>query len=354
MIEDTAGTVWPQQGITNSYPLAFAGTGFSSSAKLDGVRFDQVAPTIANAIGLGRPFPEVRSGVAVEGVTTGDRPRLMVQVILEDATIDTFASPSPALADILGRSSVTTSADPGSLPHDPAALSTTIGTGGLPRAHGVTGSLLRNEHGDLVQAWGRDAPPLVIATLADDLDEISSQRAHIGYIATSRRHLGLVGGSWYIDNDKDDRAIVASGEIAKAAKKILRSGYGADEMTDLLAVVIPGASASFDPILEAVLIEAERAAPGRWATVIVGLGSGEVPSTPLVSDSLERAVEKDLGANVIEAVAPGGVFLDQEVLATEELSDDKIIRSLMSLEKDSRPVFEDVFSSTAVRFGKYC
>jgi hypothetical protein len=353
-VGDRSGTMWPQQGSAESYPLAFTGTGFSSSAKLDGVTFDQVAPTIANAIGLDRPFPEVRSGKAIEGITTGERPRLIIQVVLEDATTETFASPPPALGAVLSRSSITTAGDPGSLPHDPAALSTTIGTGGLPRTHGVTGSLLRNERGELVAAWSRDAPPLVIATLADDLDESTSQRAHIGYIGTSRRYLGLVGGSWYIDNDKDDRAIVPGRDIAGAAREILRSGYGTDDVTDLLAIVIPGSSGSFDPVLQAVLAKAERVAPGRWASTIVGLGGGEVPPTARMADSLEEAVEKDLGANVIEATTPGGVFLDQEVLAAQELSDDKIIRSLMSRDEDGRPVFEDVFSSTAVRFGKYC
>ena len=48
---------------------------------------DQVAPTISDVIGFRRPFPGVRAGVAVNGVATGARPRLVLKIALKGSNI---------------------------------------------------------------------------------------------------------------------------------------------------------------------------------------------------------------------------------------------------------------------------
>ena len=58
----------------------------------------------------------------------------------------------------------------GSLPTDPAAVLATIGTGGTPSQHGITGTELRTEGGGVARAWSADAPESVITTVPDDLD----------------------------------------------------------------------------------------------------------------------------------------------------------------------------------------
>ena len=64
----------------------------------------------------------------------------------------------------------------GSLPLDPTAVETTIGTGGLPSQHGITGTWVRNAQGRLVRAFGPGAPTPVIAALGDDLDQRDGRR----------------------------------------------------------------------------------------------------------------------------------------------------------------------------------
>ncbi len=92
----------------------------------------------------------------------------------------------------------------GSLPEEPAATLTTIGTGGLPSQHGITGNLIRDKRGAPVPAWSADAPTSVIATLADDWDHATGQAAKIGLIAPDQTDQGLVGGTWYLSHDRDD------------------------------------------------------------------------------------------------------------------------------------------------------
>ena len=81
--------------------------------------------------------------------------------------------------DLFARGAATRRAGTGSVPLDPTAVLTTIGTGGVPAQHGVTGTLVRGEHG-VTRAFGPDAPIPVIAGLAEDLDEATGQRARIG------------------------------------------------------------------------------------------------------------------------------------------------------------------------------
>ena len=73
----------------------------------------------------------------------------------------------------------------GSLPLDPTAVESTIGTGGLPSQHGITGTWVRNTQGRLTRAFGPGAPPPVIASLGDDLDAATAGRAKIGLIRTT-------------------------------------------------------------------------------------------------------------------------------------------------------------------------
>ena len=77
-------------------------------------------------------------------------------------------------------------ADVGSLPLDPAAVLTTIGSGGIPSEHGITGSRLRGTRGRVVPSWSREAPTSVIATLGDDLDDATGARRSSGSWPTER------------------------------------------------------------------------------------------------------------------------------------------------------------------------
>jgi hypothetical protein len=58
---------------------------------------------------------------------------------------------------------------------------------------------------------------------------------------------------------------------------------------------------------------------------------------------------------VVEATTPGGLFLDQDVLASSGLSEDPVIEHLRELRApDGGPLLADVFPQVAVTFARYC
>ena len=145
------------------------------------------------------------------------------------------------LRSLLHHGTGTLNGTTGSLPLDPVATLTTIGTGGLPLQHGITGSYVRNDDGDVVRAWGDGAPLSVIATLPDDLDEKTGQRAMIGLVATDETDRGLIGGNWYPNHDRDPVTVANGSGSVTAASEILAQGFGRDQIPDVLGVVLSGA-----------------------------------------------------------------------------------------------------------------
>src|SRR5918999_789323 len=64
-------------------PVAFVGPGIEPRSLPDAFGLDDVAPTLAEIIGLRRPHPEVRSGQAVRRLWTQAPPRLAVEVVFK-------------------------------------------------------------------------------------------------------------------------------------------------------------------------------------------------------------------------------------------------------------------------------
>lgn len=345
---------WPSSaGRTEPQPLVFHGTGVTAGAHDAVVTLDRVAPTLATIIGLEREHPEVRSGTAIEGVASGERPRLAVLVALKTAVDENNTMPTLQRWSQEGASFRAT---PGSTPLDPAAILTTLGTGGLPKQHGITGTLLRTDTGDLTKAWGRRAPISVIATLADDLDKSTGQRARIGLIGATAADRGLIGGNWYIGNDRDDISLYARpAAAAREAGRLLQTGYGTDDTPDLLAVALAGAPSELDASLAAIAQAADEASGGSFVIVVAGADAASLEAGGLTAADVESLVERSAGADVVEATAPGGLFIDQQVLADEGITEDEILRALSSVRnEDGSRVFDDVFTAIAVTFERYC
>jgi hypothetical protein len=352
---------WPQAtpDEPGALPLVFAGEGVRAEAKVpDGTVLDAVAPTIADAIGLHRPHPGVRSGQAIPGVTDrSERPRLVLEVVWKGVgTTDLRADPAawPTLRGIIEDHPGTLRATVGSLPLDPAAVLTTIGTGGLPRDHGITGTLVRNDRGTVVRAWSEASPFSVIAALGDDIDELLDEEPKVGAVVTEVADRGVVGGTWYVDGDRDDLAIEPRpARQVEAVDRLLAGGYGRDDVPDLLAVVMRGSVNAMDRSLRLVVAAAEAATDGRVLVVVSATGPVEPDGIP--ATEVESQVEQELGTNVIEASAAGGFFVDQEILASTGRSDDSLVRALRSLPgPDGEPLLADVFPQVAVTFARYC
>lgn len=354
---------WPSRTAVAStrVPIGFQAPWLTGgSAVPAGTGLDDVAPTIAAMMdGLERPHPEVRSGRPIEqATTTVGGIRLVLQIVWkgvgsEDLEQNTGAWPTVlGLLETFGTMEGTT----GSLPTDPAAVLTTIGTGGLPSEHGITGALLRDDSGKLREAWSDDAPVSVIAGLGDDVDELTRQRSHIGMVADDPTDRGLIGQDWYVAGDRDDFVTATRpDEVIEAVKSLLRDGYGRDDTPDLLAVTLEEALPRMDKTTKA-LIQAAVDAVGEEgvATAFTTTGSTAAKDA-LPAARVRRQVERDLAQRVVAATAPGGLYLDQELIADEAIDDDVIVGALKSVkDRDGAGVFADVFPAIAVSFGRYC
>jgi hypothetical protein len=113
-----------------------------------------------------------------------------------------------------------------------------------------------------------------------------------------------------------------------------------------------------DAELDRLVAAAEAAAGGSLAVVVAAAGAAPpAPRSALTSNDVVERVEETVATDedIVEGATAGGLFLDQEVLADESLSEDAVIRALGALEDDDgTPLMADAFSATAVSFERYC
>jgi len=344
-------------------PIAFAGAGVASDATVpEGTTLDRVAPTVSDILGFERDHPEVRSGTAVAGVANGERPRLVVLVGWKgvgSSELENHPQDWPFLSSLLDEGAGTLDGEAGSLPLDPAATLTTVGTGGLPSQHGITGSFIRDGKGEVVEAFRPGLPVedrQIIATLADDLDN-TNHSTLVGLVATDELDHGIVGGGWYPGEDPVDVVIGDSAAAPLAVDVHLTTGYGADDVPDVLGVVLEGRVRAMDRWTREIVTEAERVTSGSTLVVVTGTGSVEairlaVPDGELV-DAVEDAVPGD--APAVAATVAGGVFLDQAVLREEQVTGQVAVDSMLSATgPDGERMLADAFQGFAVSFARYC
>ena len=352
--------VWPsvQPPPDGRVPLVLAGAGLRRSAAIpSGTRLDAVAPTVAAVLGFHRPHPEVRSGRPVPGVASGAGSGLVVLVVWKGVgSADLRRAPDdwPFLRSLLRTGAGTLRAEVGSVPLDPAAVLTTIGTGGLPAQHGITGTLLRNDRGRLTRAFGPDAPLPVIATLAEDLDAALGERPLVGLVAPDPSDRGIVGGAWYVEHDRDLRAL--GGDPVIGTERLLRAGFGADAVPDVLAVVLSGSVRAMDRTTGRVAALAGAASEGRATLVVTATGSATAGARLRTASEIAAAVDAaaDLSRPVVEAAGVGGLFLDQDVLLDEGVSGEIAVRALLGLPGPGGRLAADAFQGFAVSFGRFC
>jgi hypothetical protein len=321
----TDGVSWPSEtasATVGSVDLAFVGRGIRNGRLPTGVSLDQVAPTLEPLLGSHRPHPEVRARChdARDG-RSGARPRL------SDLGSGVHATDGTA--------------ETGSIPNDPIAVEATIGTGGLPSQHGITGALIRNANGNVVQAFGPGSPQPIIATLGDDLDRTTGGATKIGLVSTAVGDAGLTGDAWYGTGSVRDRTVPGGKNPAGAVRGFLSHGWGADATPDLLAVALDGSQRADNSAVASILHEVFQAVPDATA-VVTGTGleqTAKIATLPTPAGS--------------DAVVGGGVFLDRSDGATTSAED--VVASLKADKApDGSPLFADAFASYAVRFGRYC
>jgi hypothetical protein len=356
-LANDAGVPWPYDPYSprlNSVPIVFFGHGVSPGKLPDGVGVDRIAPTIADLIGFDRSHPEVRSGAALRNaVVAGAGSPLVVEIVWQGVGAVLFSHlGTPWATSLRGHEAWTMNATTGSLPIDPAAVLTTIGTGGSPSQHGITGTLVRDEHGAAVRAWSAEAPTSIIATLPDDWDHATRHRARIGLVANDEVDRGLVGGTWYIDHGRDD-LVIGPGDPVSAVDRLVATGYGADDTTDILGVVLNGAIDHMDRQTGAIVAAVQRLVPdATFVITTTGTASGALDTNPPDVASL---VDRAVGGPVVSATVPGGLFLDQQVMASQGITSDDVVHAMDALRSSfGSPLFADAYPGFAVSFSRYC
>ena len=331
-------------------PIAFFGDGVDPDAAIPpGTGLDDVAPTIAAILGFDRPHPEVRSGTPIEGISSGRPPRLVVEIVWAGRGSDDLDR-APGAQSALASGPSTLDGDTTSLPVDPVAVLTTIGTGGRPAQHGITGAFVRDDAGKLRRAWSARSPVSVIAALGDDLDEELGQEPTIGMVAARRAYRGAIGGNWYIDVDRDRFVSTERGREARDARRLLDRSFGADEVPDLAVVVVESGPRGLDEVFRTVLRRARAVSDDSVAFVFTA--TGPAGGTGVFDPA---SIPGNGGAALVERAVPGGFFLDQRELARRKVSEDVVLRALTRMQDASgERLFADVFPAIAVAFGRYC
>ena len=359
--------LWPGSSADDAarVPLVFYGTGVAAGGSIpEGTTLDAVAATLAHIAQVRRPHPEVRSGTTIDGVATGEEPRLILEIVwkgIGSRDLETTDNEWPFLQGLMSRGTGTLASDTGSQPLDPAAVLSTIGTGGLPNQHGITGTLVRNDEGRVVQAWSSKAPISVIATFPDDLDEMLGQRPMIAVSGTSHADRGVIGGNWYTSGDEDEVVINEGASVrtqTAAAVRLLGDGYGRDPTADVVAVVMEGDIDLLDRALGRIVRRAEEVSNSSVTILVTGTGSatsttGSAVAAAEVAADIEDTVSAE--GSVVEATTPGGVYLDQERLAEEAISEDVVLSAMRTMKIGmARNLFADAFPAIAVSFERYC
>ncbi|HEV2756236.1 MAG TPA: alkaline phosphatase family protein [Actinomycetota bacterium] len=169
-----------------------------------------VAPTTAALLGtaLDAVDGEVLRDVVPEEPR---RPPALVLTIVWDGggwnTLRQWPEDWPNLARLMRDGVSFRKATVGSSPSVTPAVHSTLGTGSYPWTAGVTGVPVRDEEGEVVDAFleGESSRFLQLATFGEMWDERHSNRALVGMLGYEPWHLGMIGqGAERPGGDKDD------------------------------------------------------------------------------------------------------------------------------------------------------
>ena len=358
---------WPSLNSASDtrVPIVFWGPALYGRSSLPpGTGLDAIAPTLAVNLRFDRPHPEIRAGKAVGDVLTPPLSKLILEIAwkgIGSRDLVHARGDWPYLRSLMAAGAGTLQGVTGSLPLDPAATLTTIGTGGLPSQHGITGTLVRNQDERVVRAWSSEAPESVIASLPDDYDRLLGERPLVGAVLNDVADRGIVGDGWYVSHDTDLVRVVrgANAQVA-AVDGLLRKGFGHDAVPDILAVVMQGSVRALDRELQAVVARATRASRGSLLVVVAGTGETGVQTTgaePVRAATLVNEVDAKTGLSepIVQAAVPGGLFLDEAALAKEGVTGQVAQEALASVASPAGgPLMSQVFQGFAVSFARYC
>ena len=197
-------------------PLVFYGPGYiepTGRVSRD-VTLADVAPTIATLMRGSLPgtdgtsLPEVAELNA--DTLTKEPPKLILTIVWDGGgwnVLEQWPGDWENLLGMMEQGVTFTHATDGSSPSVTPAVHTTLGTGVWPWKHGITGVPMRDEEGEVVDAFlkGESSRFIQTPTIAERWDEQTGNEAKIGMVGYEPWHLGMIGkGAEKPGGDKDD------------------------------------------------------------------------------------------------------------------------------------------------------
>jgi len=204
---------WPY---LQDVPLVFYGPGLIEGGQTVDrpVTTADIAPTIAGLLkgrlsqSDGEALPEVIGSDAAS--LASEKPKLILTIVWDGGgwnTLDLWEDSWPNLERMMDEGVNYTQASVGSNPSVTPAVHTTIGTGVFPDTHGITGVPMRDESGEVVDAFlkGESSRFIQVPTVAERWDEQNDNEAEIGMVGYEPWHLGMIGqGAERPSGDHDD------------------------------------------------------------------------------------------------------------------------------------------------------
>jgi hypothetical protein len=193
----------------------------------------------------------------------------------------------------------------------------------------------------------------VIASLGDDLDELTGGTAKIALVETDVSDRGLIGGTWYGGRD-DDTVIADRRDPAGDVATLLRQGFGASGPSDLLGVTMRGSVARMEAQTRAIASEVFAAVPDA-TVVLTATGSLATSGNPIVvSTGFLHGVDAaalPAGGAPVAAAGTSGLFLDDAIVTQTGVTTQQVVDAMKA---KAGAAFADAFPSFVVQFGRYC
>ena len=137
----------------------------------------------------------------------------------------------------------------------------------------------------------------------------------------------------------------------------LTTGYGADDVPDVIGVVLDGRVRSMDRWTREIVTEAERATSGSTLVVVAGTGSSETDRLAVPDRDWSTPSRRPSRGTRPRSPrpCPAGLFLDQAVLRDEQVTGQVAVDALLSASGPSgERMLADAFQGFAVSFARYC
>ena len=186
-------------GYTERVPLLLYAPGIVEGPedRLERVTLADLAPSAARLMGFGFDAPD---GEPLPGLPDARKPPKVIVTFVIDGggwnALSQWPTAWPVLRSLMRRGLNYRNAVMGSFPSVTACAHATIGTGGFPRSHGISGHNMRYR-GRVVKAYGdigaADPSYIVVPTLADAWNEETGDRAWVGEIGYQIWHVGMLG-----------------------------------------------------------------------------------------------------------------------------------------------------------------